>query len=111
MSKHDDLKITKGKNRLQALVPSFLWEIGLVQTHGDTKYSPLNWTGGKDHPEEYIGAIFRHFLKYSSGEKLDPETGLSHLAHIACSLSYLYWFDNGDVIPNRVCQCPVCNKA
>lgn len=109
MSEHKDLKVLKGKNRLQALVPSFLWEVGLAQTHGDTKYAPLNWQGGKDHPEEYHGAILRHLLHYMAGEKYDPETGLHHMAHLTCSAMFLFWFDNGDAIPARTCHCPACN--
>lgn len=110
MDKHTDLKIVGGKNHLQAMPPGFLWEIGAVMTHGDTKYAPENWKGGKDHPLEYIGAAFRHFLRYWAGEKRDPETGLHHLAHMVCSLMFLFWFDEGDSFPMRTCHCQHCNK-
>jgi hypothetical protein len=105
-----DLKILTGKNRLQALQPAFLWEMGLAQTHGDTKYAPENWKDGKGHPEEYVGAILRHLLRYAAGEKLDPETGLHHMAHLALSAMFLHWFDNGDALPTRMCGCPVCTR-
>ena len=109
-NKHEDLKTLDGKCHVQSIPPSFLWEIGQVMSHGDRKYAPFNWMGGKDHPLEYIGAAFRHLLRYWSGERCDPETGLHHLAHMACSLAFLFWFDEGDAIPLRVCKCHVCNK-
>ncbi len=104
-----DLKTFKGRNRVHALLPGFLWEVAEVQTHGDTKYSPGNWKGGKDHPEEYIGAMMRHLLKYWAGETFDQETGFHHMAHITCSAMYLHWMDCGEGIPPRTCQCPVCS--
>jgi hypothetical protein len=107
-----NLKILTGKNRLQELVPSFLWEMGLVQTHGDTKYAPKNWQdAGTTNPDDYYGAIMRHLLRYFSGEKHDSETGLHHMAAIACSAMYMYWHDCGDAIDiTRKCICPYCNK-
>ncbi len=105
-----DLKIVTGKNRLHALIPGFLWEVGQVQTHGDTKYAPENWKAGAFQKLEYIGAIMRHLLKYWSGETYDKETGLHHMAHICCSVMYLWWFDEGDTLPQRICKCEFCNK-
>ena len=108
MANKIDLKTLVGKCHVQSFVPGFLWEIGQVMSHGDTKYAPGNWQGGKEHPEEYIGALMRHVLRYWAGVKYDPETGLHHLAHAACSLMFLWFFDNGNIIPDRVCKCQVC---
>ncbi len=106
-----DLKIISGKCQVQYLIPSFLWEVGEVLSHGNKKYAPQNWQWGEHRPLEYIGAALRHLLKYWAGEKLDAETGLSHLAHATASLMFIFWYDNGDALTNRVCQCPMCNKA
>lgn len=97
-----------GKNRLQSLSPGFLWEMGLAQTHGDTKYAPGNWHAGKEHREEYIGALLRHLLTYWAGETYDRETGLHHMAHLALSAMFLHWFDEGEELPQRTCLCVVC---
>jgi len=35
-------------------------------------------------PDEHVGAVLRHALKWLSGERLDPETGKSHLTHALC---------------------------
>jgi hypothetical protein len=35
----------------------------------------------------------RHTLDYLQGEKIDKETGLSHLYHISCNLMFLEHFD------------------
>jgi hypothetical protein len=32
----------------------------------------------------YIGAAFRHLSAFNQGENADPETGRSHVAHLAC---------------------------
>ncbi len=111
MNKHEDLKILGGKNQIQSLLPGFLWEVGQVMTHGNTKYSVDNWKGGAFHRMEYVGAAMRHLLKYWSGEKYDPETGLHHLAHMTCSLMFLWYFDEGDTLPSRMCRCEACIKV
>ncbi len=108
MGEHTDLKVLTGKVPLQCLVPGFLWEVALVMGHGNTKYAPDNWKGGFIHQLEYVGAALRHVFKYWSGESHDSETGLSHLAHAACSLMFLWWYDNRDALPNHSCVCTVC---
>ena len=34
-------------------------------------------------------ALYRHWLAYLSGEEIDPESGMSHLWHMACNLDFL----------------------
>jgi len=46
----------------------------------------------------YIDATLRHIAAYLSGESTDPESGLPHLAHAACSLLLALQVPNeGDV--------------
>jgi len=37
----------------------------------------------------YVAAIMRHLNAWRDGEDLDPESGISHIAHIACSCNIL----------------------
>lgn len=104
-----DLKEIRGKNELDDLSPGFLWELGLVATHGNTKYRRGNWQAGERGV--YIAAIMRHLLRFSAGEMEDSETGLHHMAHIARNAEFLYWHDRGDDIPGRACRCEHCANA
>ena len=63
-----------------------------VLTYGAKKYAPNNWQ--KVEPvDRYFAAAMRHLSAYRQGEKIDPESGLPYLAHAACSLIFLIWFD------------------
>lgn len=75
-----------GKPRLDLVLGGFaaaLYEVGEVGTKGAVKYDDDNWryvVGGR---ERYLNAMLRHYLHHKMGSKDDPETGLSHLAHMA----------------------------
>ena len=101
-----DLKHTHGKNQLSSLQPAFLWEMGLVLTHGNRKYDWYNWKNG--NPRDYHDAILRHSLRYASGATYDAETGLHHAVFIGANAMFLHWHDEGDALPNRTCQCSCC---
>lgn len=81
--KHDD-----DKPRVELLPPDALVEISKVLTHGAKKYSANNWCQGADW-SRYIGATMRHMLAWAMGEDLDPESGISHLAHAGCCVLFL----------------------
>ena len=83
-------KDTNRKSRLDLIEPEFLTELGHVLRFGAEKYAEL---GYRTHPiptREYLGAAIRHIYKYLSGEKNDPESGYSHLAHATASLMMAY---------------------
>lgn len=75
-------KVLKDK-RNWALIP---WEpmvdVLKVMELGATKYGEDNWMQETDK-KVYWSAIMRHMTKWIMGEKIDPETGLSHIAHAA----------------------------
>ena len=62
-------------------------EVTKVLTYGAKKYDRHNWQHVADI--RYQAALMRHFSKYMQGEQNDPETGISHLAHMACSVLFL----------------------
>ncbi len=57
---------------------------------GRDKYGAANWAKGIQH-SRLLGAALRHILAYNSGEDLDPESGITHVAHAACNLMFLLW--------------------
>lgn len=69
-------------------MPQALAEIARVLEYGAAKYDHKNWAKCDD-PERYIAAALRHISAYHNGEKIDPESGYSHLAHAVCSLLFL----------------------
>lgn len=104
------IKGDAGKPPLNLIVPGWIWEVGLVIGHGATKYAPNDWQHVKPI-SRWSAAISRHLLQAESGESLDSETGLSHMAHIATSAMFLYWFDHGSGISYRNCICPACSPS
>ena len=62
-----------------------------VLTYGAKKYDRDNWH--KVDKNRYFAAAMRHITDYQRGEKADPETGLSHLAHAQCCLIFLAWHE------------------
>lgn len=68
-----------------------------VLEYGDNKYPSndgCNWKSVKDAERRYVSALFRHLTAYMSGEKCDPESGKSHLAHAITNSLFLLWFQN-----------------
>ena len=65
-----------------------------VLEYGAQKYEPDNWQKLEDGKRRYYDAAMRHIgAWWDDGEVLDKESGLPHLAHAACCLLYLLWFD------------------
>lgn len=82
-TKHDD-----GKVPLALLPFDGLTEVGKVLQFGAKKYAPDNWRGGFTW-RRLISATLRHVFAFAKGEDVDPETGISHLAHAICCLLFL----------------------
>jgi len=62
-------------------------EVVKVLTYGAHKYDRHNWVYVDDI--RYQAAAMRHFSAYMQGEQIDPESGIQHLAHMACSILFL----------------------
>lgn len=82
------MKFDEEKPRMELLDPYAMEQLALVLTFGAKKYEPWNWTKGLAF-SRLIGAALRHLFAFAKGEDLDPESGLSHLAHAMCCLMFL----------------------
>jgi len=60
-----------------------------VLAHGAGKYGPDNWRKVKPIDARYFSAAMRHLMAWRTGESLDPDSGLPHLAHAACCVLFL----------------------
>ena len=86
--KHD-----KGKPRFSLLPHNTVEQIVLVLEFGAIKYHVDSWKKVPNARIRYYDAVMRHLSAWFQGQKIDPETGLNHLAHAACGLLFLLWFD------------------
>jgi hypothetical protein len=72
------------------LIPSYAMEqTAWVHKLGADKYGPYNWRKTGVCASTYVNAILRHLNAWRDGETVDPESGISHLAHVACSCNIL----------------------
>ena len=78
----------KGKNRLDLVPVSLIEEVSKVLTKGAEKYDERNWERGMKFTTVYA-SMMRHILAWYKGEDFDKESGLSHLAHVACNAAFL----------------------
>jgi len=82
-----------------SLVPNLaLEEVAKVMTYGAKKYASYNWMSGFDWTR-LSDAAMRHINAFNAGKDIDPESGLSHLAHAACCVMML--FDTTKLYPER----------
>lgn len=86
----DEVRITsatggqKGQKpaQLSSVDPLALLELAKVAGMGAKKYSRGNYLNGYDW-SLCMDALSRHFLAWQSGEDVDDESGLPHMAHAA----------------------------
>jgi len=83
-TKHD-----KDKLRYDLLPMKSVDKVVEVLTFGAKKYTPDNWKHVEDAERRYIAAAMRHMSSHMQGELVDSESGLTHLAHAACCLTFL----------------------
>jgi hypothetical protein len=83
-----------------SLVPPYaLDDVVKVLTYGANKYSANNWAILPNAKSRYFAASMRHLWAWLRGEKTDPETGISHLAHAACSIMFILELENKGLDP------------
>ena len=91
---HSFKKNDSGKPKVSLVEPKFILGIAEILTFGAEKYGVENWK--KATPEDVTrvkDALLRHLMAYIDGEKIDPESGKSHLYHIGCNTMFLDYFD------------------
>lgn len=74
-----------------------LEEVVQVLTMGDKKYPSAdgsNWKRVEGGIRRYNDALLRHTIAYRRGEKVDPESGKSHLAHVITNALFLMYNDS-----------------
>jgi len=89
----DKFKHDKGKPRWSLLPWKQVEQVTKVLTFGAKKYGALSWQNIPEPRSRYFDATIRHLVAWKNGEVNDPESGLHHLAHAACNLFFLMWFD------------------
>ena len=82
-------KYDGGKLRYDLLPPEALKAVVEVLTFGAQKYGDHNWKLVENASSRYYAALMRHVEAWRTGETLDSETGISHLAHATCCLFFL----------------------
>ena len=82
-------KFDGNKPQYGLLPPKALKETVKVLTLGAIKYEPDNWKHVPEAQSRYFDALMRHLWDWKTGEQLDPETGINHLAHGMCNLMFL----------------------
>ena len=88
------VKYDSEKPRMDLLQLEVEKELAKVLTYGLKKYPNLdNWKNVNNAESRYFAALLRHLTAWQSGEELDAESGLSHLAHAGTCLHFMIYFD------------------
>ena len=98
-TKHDG-----GKTDWSLLPWDAVEEIIKVLQFGAGKYSPWNWAeNGGFKFNRLFNSSMRHFVAWFwRREDLDPETGISHIAHLGCNVLFLlHYVLNGNKFKNN----------
>ncbi len=82
-----DIGATKAP--LWLLPPVALEVASWAHKHGADKYGLFNWRENKVCASTYISAMMRHLNAWRDGEDNDPDSRVSHLAHIIASANIL----------------------
>lgn len=89
MSSDQGHKFDTDKPRWDLLLWPEIETIVKVLTYGAKKYGEYNWVQVEPFKDRYFAAFMRHIVAWQSGEDIDAESGLPHLAHAACSILFL----------------------
>lgn len=98
MNMDQTVKADSGKPRLTLVPQQIIFDIAKVREYGVQKYGDEdNWK--KVEKNRYKDAAFRHFMAYLSDPNgVDAESGLPHLAHLACNIAFLCEMDAATAI-------------
>lgn len=85
-------KFDGGKARYDLIPPEALDELAHLYAFGASKYADRNWEKGINYSRVFA-ALMRHAWAWWRGERIDPETGLSHMASVAWNAFALFTYD------------------
>lgn len=77
------------KAPMHLIPPYALEQAAWVHKFGAERYGAYNWRKTGVCATTYVSAIMRHLNAWRDGEDLDPESGISHIAHIVSSCNIL----------------------
>ena len=82
-------KADAGKPRPTLVPTAIIQAIAQVREYGCRKYKDVdNWK--QVEPERYHQAMLRHILAaWNDPYKIDPESGLPHIAYVATNIAFL----------------------
>jgi hypothetical protein len=94
------IKFDSGKTDWSLMPFEAVEEINKVLEFGAKKYNEgqttrehWNWAKGEGLGiPRVLSAILRHLFAFSRGEKIDPESGLSHIAHAGCGIIFILYY-------------------
>lgn len=75
---------------LDLIERAWIEDVARALATGSKKYGRFNWRGSGVLTSQYVAASLRHIFAYADGEDLDPESGISHLAHACAGLMILH---------------------
>jgi hypothetical protein len=84
------IKYDSGKADWSLMPWEAVEEINKVLEFGARKYAAHNWQQGEGFKyTRVLNSLLRHVFAYMRGEDIDPESGLSHMAHAGCNVLFL----------------------
>ena len=84
------IKNDAGKPRYDLLPVAPMREMAEVLEFGSRKYDSNNWRSANPVAlSRHYAAVQRHLNQWWSGEDIDPESGMRHLAHAATTLMFI----------------------
>jgi hypothetical protein len=92
------------KLRWELLPMEEIEDVVKVFHYGAKKYAPDSWKNIPDGFERYRAALMRHMMSYLRGERIDPESGLQHLAQVTWNAIAMLYYDKHDMgkFPNII---------
>lgn len=85
----DNPKASMGRQKVSFSCVPEISQLYLAAAHnlGAVKYGKMNWREIPIKASDYLDAIRRHLTQWASGEDIDPESGLPHLACAMAGIS------------------------
>lgn len=84
--RHEVSQALRAKPNLALLPFNALAEVAGVFGFGAVKYAPGDWVNDNNGGGDHVAAALRHIGAHCDGEKLDDESGETHLAHASARL-------------------------